>query len=100
MPNAGAWRAELTGRIWVDEDGIFNSHCNELDIMACGETMDEVVRSTLDGIRVYIESCVEDGTIGALMERLGAPDWPALPPFVTRFMAPGALAPIVHQLAI
>jgi predicted RNase H-like HicB family nuclease len=63
-------RIVLTGIIYRDEDGIYVSHCNELDIDTCGDTFEDVQRTTKSMIRAYFAACKKLGTYDDVLTRL------------------------------
>lgn len=63
---------ELRGSIWADENGVFVSRCETLDIMSAGQTFEEAWENTIDAIRLYLQACASDGTLLPLISRLSA----------------------------
>lgn len=80
----------LTGVIFKDEDGIFVSHCHELDIETCGESLEELRHRTESMIRSYFKACQKLGTYEQILRRLNATTTvlaldPSMLPFRTNF---------------
>lgn len=63
----------LTGFIFQDEDGYFNSECHQLEIATCGRSVAEVERRTADMIQAYFQACETKGLLKDVLARLRAP---------------------------
>lgn len=59
----------LTGEIYFQE-GMYISHCKQLDIETCGKTLDEARERTIDMIRLYFEACQKQGTFAEVIASL------------------------------
>lgn len=52
-------------------DGLFVSHCTELDIYSQGRTREEASASVLDAVGMYLRHGLNNGTLLDILERLG-----------------------------
>jgi hypothetical protein len=77
----------FTGYIYRNPDGLFVSHCNELDTDTWAPTLEEVRRLTPDMIVTYFEMAKQMGMFDQVIDRLSAPALAHLPPHVTSWSA-------------
>ncbi|MFO0656349.1 MAG: hypothetical protein U0787_14875 [Polyangia bacterium] len=77
----------LTGYVYRNQDGLFVSHCNELDIDTWAPTMDEVRRLTPDMIATYFAMAIQMNMLEDVLGHLCVPSSGHLPPHVTSWSA-------------
>ncbi len=53
-------------------DGIYIAYCPALDMTSSGEDMNDVVKQFYEHFQLYVECCIEDGT---LMDDLKSHGW-------------------------
>lgn len=70
MNTIGRGDLRIEGRIFRDADGILVSRCESLDISTCGETFEDVVRSTVDMLVTYFEASQKLGRMPEVMRML------------------------------
>lgn len=63
----------LTGFIFRDDDGFWNSECHQLDLATCGRSREEVERRTASMIDTYFKACEQQGILNNVLDRLQAP---------------------------
>ena len=85
----------FNGRIW-QEDGLFVSHCTELDVATSAETEAGALRRTRELIEIHLEEALEDGTLGDILRRVGPAVEPVteIPPYMLNLLfQPGREVP-------
>lgn len=65
-------RILLTGYIYQDPDGMFVSHCNELDTDTWGPSVEEARRLTPDMIETYFHMAAKIGTLNDVLASLSS----------------------------
>lgn len=58
-------------RIFKEGDQ-YVSHCQEMNVSTCGDTMDKVLRRTKELVLIHLEEARDDGTLMDLLLRLNA----------------------------
>ena len=62
------------------EGGVYVSYCPALDVYSQGESEDEASANLIEALQLFVQSCYERGTLGAVMRERGfavEPDAPA-----------------------
>jgi len=62
---------DLQCRVRQDSDSRWISWCPLLDVYSQGESKDEAKRCLREAIGLWVESCLERGTLDAALEELG-----------------------------
>ena len=90
-------RIALTGYLRRAADGTIISHCNELDVETCGDSIEEIQQRTVEMIIAYFAACQKLGTLRDVLEGLRETDaaaaqravpqgqWRAVPTDLNRF---------------
>jgi len=63
-------RIKVTEEIWK-EGGMYVSYCPELDMAACGESVEEAKRNLKDVISINFVECKKMGTLDQLLQEAG-----------------------------
>lgn len=72
-------RILLTGYIYRDPDGMFVSHCNELDTDTWGPSIEEAQRLTPDMIETYFRMAAKIGSLNDVLANLSSASEDAVP---------------------
>ena len=61
----------LTALIGEEKPGMYVSYCPTLDLYSQGETLEEAKKNIIEATTLFIESCIEDNTLGQILEDCG-----------------------------
>ena len=61
----------LFGTIHKNDDGIFIASCPPLEVMTQGRTEEEARANLVETCELYIETCLEEGTLDKAIRELG-----------------------------
>ena len=64
-------RVNLHAYIKKEKEGIFLSYCPVLDLYSQGDTQKEARKNIIEATQMFIESCVEDGTLNSVLHDSG-----------------------------
>ena len=61
----------FTALIGEEKPGMYASYCPALDLYSQGETLEEAEKNIIEATALFIESCIEDNTLGQILEDCG-----------------------------
>jgi predicted RNase H-like HicB family nuclease len=85
---------EFVGMIW-EEGGMYSAYCPELDIAACGHSVEEARKNLREVIEIHLEETAAMGTLDELLAEAGYASAESCRESERRFVA---LAPVEVSL--